>query len=112
MITKLKAEDKRLAVVLMSTNGEITENTICEASREIHVKHGMNSQHVSTTSQGYQTVLLFELYNDTACLKDRICYRLRKLLTTIRMKLNGNKIVVRVIVEGETDRFPMHGAFH
>ena len=107
----MKAKDKRLVAVLMSTNGDITEERIREAMR--HYCHRMmNRQFVSTTEDGYQTVLIFELYNDCAPLKNRIGYRLRKLLTTARMKLNGDKIVVTVVIEGETDRFPMHGAFH
>lgn len=108
----MKAEDKRLTAVLMSTNGKVSEEAKRRIMSRIHCGHEMNTQEVSTTEDGYQTVLIFELYNDCAPLKDRIGYRVRKLLTAARMKLNGNKIVVTVIVEGETDRFPMHGAFH
>ena len=105
------ATEKRLAYVLMSTNGKIQEEAIVEAKSWIWDR-GMNTQSVSTAENGFQTVLIFEIYNDAACLKDRIGYFLRKFTTTVRMKLNGNKIVVGVIVEGDTDRFPMHGAFH
>jgi len=107
----MKAKDKRLVAVLMSTKGDITKERILREMSS-YGNPRMNKQYVSTTEDGYQTVLIFELYNDCASLKDRIGYRLRKLLTTARMKLNGNKIVVTVVIEGETDRFPMHGAFH
>jgi hypothetical protein len=107
----MKAKDKRLVAVLMSTNGDITEEKIHEAMR--HYGHRtMGKQYVSTTEDGYQTVLIFEFYNDCATLKDRIGYRLCKLFTTARMKLNGDKILVTVVIRGKTDRFPMHGAFH
>ena len=111
MKANLKAEDKRLVAVLMSTKGDITRERIIRGMSS-YGNPRMNKQFVSTTEEGYQTVLIFEIYNDCAPLKDRIGYRLRKLFTTARMKLNGNKVVVTVVIEGETDRFPMHGAFH
>lgn len=108
----MKATEKRLAYVLMSTNGMVSDDALNKARRFINLKHGMDTQTVSTLEEGFSTTLIFEIYNESACLKDRIGYRLRKLFTTARMKLNGNKIVVTVVIEGDTDRFPMHGAFH
>lgn len=107
----MKAKDKRLVAVLMSTGGKVSEEAIEAAKSRIRA-HGMSTQSVSTAEDGFSTVLVFEIYEDSACLKDRICYRLRKLLTTTMMKVNGGKILVNVTIEGETDRFPMHGAFH
>ena len=111
MKANLKAEDKRLVAVLMSTNGKISEEAIEEAKSRIRSR-GMSTQSVSTTENGFSTVLVFEIYEGSALLKQRIGYRLRKLLTTAMMKVNGGKIIVKVAIEDETGRFPMHGAFH
>ena len=107
----MDAKDKRLAAVLMSTNGKVSEEAIEVAKKRIRAC-GMSTQSVSTTEDGFSTALIFEIYEDSACLKDRIGYRLRKLLTTMMMKISGGHILVSVVIEGDTDRFPMHGAFH
>lgn len=112
MKVNLKAEDKRLAVVLMSTSGKVSEEAISNARSRIMLKHGMSTQSIRFDDNGFSTILIFEVYNDAAVFPDRLAYRLRKLFTTILMKVNGGNIPVMVVIEGDTDRFPMHGAFH
>ena len=108
----MKANDKRLAYVLMSTNGKVTEETIKKAKARIMLKYEMSTQSVCFDNNGFSSVLVFEVYNDAAIFPYRLGYRLRKLFTTIMMKINGGHTFVKVIIEGDTDRFPMHGAFH
>lgn len=108
----LKANDKRLVAVLVKLDGHFDDGTVSQY-RHRFIGPGSDAQILrfkDDVSVG-ETCLLFELYNRDASSVYKCGCLARKFLAAALGYLGFRDILVSVIITGDPDRFPVHGAF-
>jgi len=109
----MKANDKRLAAVVVNINGPINEDELATHKARI-AKSACALQtvrFVNGDSSLGEACLIFEVYDRDAEFVKKCRHLLRKIHTAALGYIGRRDILVSVVIRDNPGRFPVHGAF-